>query len=78
MNSAVRKQYKVFKKSVNILNYLYYKWKADNEEVDIDFDYKDEKAIEMITLIDHTLITDNIICMETLWLCTEFSPLRFM
>jgi len=78
MNSAVRKQYKVFKKSVKILNFLYIKWKGDNDEVDIDFGYKDEKAIEMIKLIDHTLITNEIISMEILWLCTEFSPLRFM
>ena len=79
MNSAVRHQYKVFKRAVMILNELHKKWDMEYE-LELDFEYKKEKEIDMITLIDPKKIQDpnNIISMETLWLCTEFSPLRFM
>ena len=77
MNSAVRKQYKVFKKAVKILNFLYEKWEMWYE-LEMDFDYKEEKELNMITLIDPEKVKETTISMETLWLCTEFSPLRFM
>lgn len=77
MNSAVRHQYKVFKRAVMILNELHSKWDM-NYELELDFEYKKEKEINMITLIDPEKLRANIISMETLWLCTEFSPLRFM
>lgn len=76
-NPSVRKQFKVFENCVNILNYLIKKWDLLYEN-EIDFHYKADPNLDMITLIDIQAVKCTTISMEILWFCTENSPMRYM
>ena len=44
----------------------------------MNFNYKDDPSVDYVTLIEPAAIRDTYISMETLWLCTENSPIRYM
>jgi len=50
-------------------------YEIENEEL---LNYKDDKSLDYITLIKPKHVRYTYISMETLWLCTENSPIRYM
>ena len=80
-NPEVYTQFTCFNQCIDILNWLIKKtgwdmlYEIENEEL---LDYKDDKNLNYITLIKPYHVRNNYISMETLWLCTENSPIRYM
>lgn len=76
-NPGVYKQYHVFVKCVNIMNFCIKQWNLLFEE-DINYGHKEDPHLEMLTLIDVDAVRNSTISMEIIWFCTENSPMRYM